>query len=139
MSDARAVASGLFCLFFAAIVGAALLWTRDAGLMPLLVGFPGLALSLLQLRDDIRESQQAPVQIPRAALRLLGFVLAFVIVTLVIGLLSGAFVGIAVFLRTRERTSYRFAILIATLYTGIAWLLFEVVLELSLFDGVLLT
>ena len=139
MSDARAVVSGLFCLFFAGIVGAALTWSRDTGLLPLLVGVPGLALSLLQLRGDIRESRQAPTQIPRAALRLLAYVLAFVIATLAIGLLPGAFIGIAVFLRTGERTSYRFAFLIATLYTGIAWLLFEVVLELSLFDGILLT
>ena len=139
MSDARAIASGLFCLFFAGIAGAALVWSRDTGLVPLLVGVPGLALSLLQLREDIRESRQAPKPIPTAALRRLAYVLAFVIVTLLIGLLPGAFVGIAVFLRVSERTSFLFAILISALYTGIAWLLFEVVLELTLFEGFLLT
>ena len=139
MSDARAIVSGLFCLFFAAIVAAALGWSRDTGLTPLLVGGPGLVLSLLQLRDDIRQSRRAPIRIPPAALRLMGSFLGFVLVTLAIGLLAGAFVCIAVFLRAYERTGYGFAIAMATLYTGLAWLLFDVVLELTLFGGILFT
>lgn len=139
MSDARAVVSGLFCLFFAGIVAAALGWSRDTGLAPLLVGGPGLVLSLLQLRDDIRNSRRAPMRIPPAALRLLAAFLGFVLVTLAIGLLPGAFVCIAVFLRVYEHTGYGFALAMAAAYTGIAWLLFDIVLELTLFGGILFT
>lgn len=139
MSDARPLASGLLCLFFAGIVAAALGWSRDTGLAPMLVGVCGLVLSLLQLRDDIRESRRAPKRIPPAALVLLGWFLGFVIVTLAIGLLPGAFVCIAIFLRMYERTSYGFAFVTATLFSGLAWLLFDVVLELSLFAGILFT
>ena len=69
----------------------------------------------------------------------MGSFVGFVVVTLAIGLLAGAFVCIAVFLRVYERTGYGFAIAMAALYTGVAWLLFDVVLELTLFGGILFT
>ena len=139
MGDARVLVSGMFCLFFAGIVVAALGWSRDTALAPLLVGGPGLVLSLLQLRDDIRRSRRSPMRIPPAALRLMAWFLGFVLVTLAIGLLPGAFVCIAVFLRMYERASHQFALSVAALYTGLAWLLFDVVLELTLFGGILFT
>lgn len=139
MGDARAVVSGIMCVFFAGIVAIALGWSRGAGLAPLVVGISGLVLSLLQLSDDIRTSRHTPMWIPRAALVLIGWLAGFVLVTLAIGLLAGAFVSIAAFLRFHERDAYGFAFAIAAVYTGLAWLLFDRVLKLSLFHGIFFT
>jgi hypothetical protein len=139
MGDARAVVSGIMCVFFAGIVAIALGWSRGAGLAPLVVGISGLVLSLLQLSDDIRASRHTPTRIPRPALVLVAWITGFVFVTLAIGLLPGAFVSIAAFLRLHERASLGFAITIAAIYSGIAWLLFDRILEQSLFQGMLFT
>jgi hypothetical protein len=139
MGDARAVVSGIMCLFFAGIVAVALGWSRDTGLAPLVVGIPGLVLSFLQLTEDMRVSRQTPDRFPRPALVLVGWIAGFVFLTLAIGLLAGASVSIAAFLRLHERASLGMAIAIAVIYTGIAWLLFDSILEQSLFQGMLFT
>jgi hypothetical protein len=135
MGDARTVVSGIMCVFFAGIVVMALSWSRGAGLAPLAVGSLGLVLSVLQLVDDMRRSRRTAIWIPRAAAILVGWFAGFVLVTLAIGLLAGAFVSIAAFLRLHERDGYGFAFTVAAVYTATAWLLFGVVLELSLFPG----
>jgi hypothetical protein len=139
MGDERTVVSGIMCVFFAGIVAFALSWSRSAGLAPLAVGIPGLVLSLLQLADDMRASRRTPMRIPKAAFILVGWLTGFVLVTMAIGLLAGAFVSIAAFLRLHERDGYSFAFAVAAVYTATAWVLFDVVLELSLFPGILFT
>jgi hypothetical protein len=137
MGDARAIVSGLMCLFFAGIVVIALSWSRGAGLAPLAVGILGIVLSLLQLASDMRSSRHTPMRIPKAALVLAGWFVGFVFVTLAIGLMAGAFVGITAFLRLHERTGFGFALTVAVIYTATAWLLFSEVLGLGLFPGLL--
>ena len=139
MGDARAVVSGIMCVFFAGIVAIALSWSRGAALAPLAVGISGLVLSLLQLVDDMRTSRHTQMRIPRAAFILVGWFAGFVLVTLAIGLLAGAFVSIAAYLRLYEHKGYSFAFAVAAVYTATAWLLFDMVLELSLFPGFFFT
>lgn len=135
MGDLRAVVSGAMCVFFTGIIVIALSWPRDTGLAPLAVGILGIVLSLLQLASDLRTSRHAPMQIPRAALVLVGWFIGFILVTLAIGLMAGAFVAITAFLRLYERASFGFALTVAAVYTATIWLLFDEVLGLSLFPG----
>lgn len=137
MGDARAVVSGIMCLFFAGIVLFALGWSRGAGLAPMVVGIAGLVLSFLQLADDLHTMRREPTKTPRVAIILIGWLAGFVCVTLIFGLLAGAFLSIAAFLRGQERTTYGMAVSVAAIYTAMVWLLLEIVLELTLFPGLL--
>lgn len=139
MGDARAVVSLVMCLFFASIVAFAMNWASGTSLAPLAVGGSGLALSILQLAQDLRESRRDTLRIPRVAIVLVAWLSGFVIVTLALGLLVGPLLGIAAFLRLHVRASHRFAFGVALAYTVTVWFLFEVVLQLSLFPGLLLT
>jgi uncharacterized membrane protein YGL010W len=127
------------CLFFVGIVAYAMSWSGGTGLAPLAVGGSGLALSILQFIQDMRESRRNPIRVPIAAMILVAWLIGFVIATLAFGLLAGPFLSIAAFLRLNVRTSHGFAFSVALAYTVSVWLLFDVVLQLRLFPGLLLT
>jgi hypothetical protein len=87
----RASASLTMVVLFAAFVGQALFFRREAAVMPLLIGVPGLILSLAQLIIDIRKTgrpEDEPIlSAPERTIMLwlLGFVLGIIAFGFVIG------------------------------------------------------
>ena|SRR6476620_2521353 len=80
----RILVSGTMTVFFAVFVGLAFTIHHEAAVMPLLVGVPGLVLSLVQLAIEMRKVTviaDEPIFSPRErsiAIWLLGFVLAII-------------------------------------------------------------
>ncbi len=80
----RILVSGIMTVVFAVFVGLAFTIHHEAAVMPLLVGVPGLVLSLVQLVIEMRKvavTADEPIFSPRErsiAIWLLGFVLAII-------------------------------------------------------------
>lgn len=132
--------SGFFTAFFIGIAAGALQFSPSARLMPLAIAAPGALLSLLQLATDLR-LQAAPGDAPsaefsRSTAGMLLWLVMLVAASISLGLLVGCWLFITAFL-VRARYRVVVSILTATLFSTLAYLIFTVILGVSLHQGLL--
>jgi tetrahydromethanopterin S-methyltransferase subunit E len=135
-----AVLSATFVVIFAsAAVVAKLNYPAEAASMPLFIGAVGAALSLLQLVVELRASRGAhEEQIDlRKDLPIYLWVWAFVGAVVGFGFIIAAPLMLFAYLRWRSRESWWLCLLLSAAVFGILYGLFETVLGVPLFEGLL--
>jgi tripartite tricarboxylate transporter TctB family protein len=133
-----AVLSAVFVVIFAsAAVVAKLNYPAEAASMPLFIGGIGTALSFLQLIVELRASRGAhEEQIDlRKDLPIYLWVWAFVGAVVAFGFVIAAPIMLFAYLRWRSRESWWLSVLLSAAIFGILYGLFETVLGVPLFEG----
>jgi hypothetical protein len=131
--------SGLLCLFFSAYALLALDFSPTARIAPLAFSLPGGLLAFLQFYSDLTRTPPAAGDQTTApgARGVLLWLAGLVAAAIFLGLLPGCWLFIAAWLRLRERRGLGFALTVASVFCGTAYLLFDVLLGLSLHTGLL--
>ena len=140
--QSRIIISFTLCVFFAIFIAFALDYAPEARLMPLTVGIPALLLSLLQLCQDIFPANDAGREDPssndkKQILIMLGWFAGLVLATVMFGVLPAGWLFIFTFLRYQHRQSLWYALIIATSFILLIHLLFEVLLNVELLQGLI--
>lgn len=142
--DGRISLSALMVAIFAGFVALAAGYAPEARLAPLVVGVPGLLLSLAQLARDIRDRMAAragdgagPEAGDRApgSLPMILWFAAFVIASIGFGVVLAAPVLIFAFLRFDRGESLGLSLVIAISFAATIYLLFETVMGIGLPGG----
>jgi hypothetical protein len=133
-----ALLSGTFLVIFAsAALVARLSYPAAAASMPMIIGGVGAALSLLQLIRELRASRGAyEEQIDlRKDLPIYLWVWAFVIAVVAFGFVIAAPVMLFAYLRWRSAEAWWLCLLLPAAVLAILYGLFETVLGVPLFEG----
>jgi len=128
---------------FVAMVGIASQYPPDARFMPFIVGIPAIALCLLQLGLDFRDSLRSKTPAPEAhgertvrrEMIMGGYFIGLVGGLLLFGFLLAVPVFVAVFLRHWAQTSWRFALGLTAAASVILYTVFVRVLGVALHPG----
>lgn len=127
-------------VFTSAVLVAKLRFPAQAASMPLAVGGCGAALSLLQLIRELQASRSAAYQEQinlRKDVPVYLWVWAFVIAVVAFGFVLAAPVMLFTYLRLRSREPWWLCIVLSLGVLGLLYGLFEVVLGVPLFEGLL--
>lgn len=132
--------TGMMLAIFVAMVGIALQYPPDARFMPLVVGIPAIALCLLQLGLEFRDSagSEAPSEGAielRRELVMWAYFVALVAGILVFGFLLTIPVFVFVFLRHWAQASWRFALGLTAAASLVLYLVFVQGLGVVLHPG----
>jgi len=130
--------SGTFLVIFAsAALVAKVNYPAEAASMPLIIGGVGAALSLLQLVRELRASRGAyEEQIDlRKDLPIYLWVWAFVLAVVAFGFVIAAPIMLFAYLRWRSSESWWLCLLLPAVVLAILYGLFEKVLGVPLFEG----
>lgn len=132
--------TGVMLAIFVAMVGIALQYPPDARFMPLVVGVPAIALCLLQLGLDFRDSarSEAPADGAielRRELVMWAYFIGLLAGILVFGFLLTIPVFVVVFLRHWAQASWRFALGLTAAASLILYLAFVQGLGVALHPG----
>ena len=134
-----AVLCAVFLVIFAsAAVVAKLNYPVEAASMPLIIGGIGAALSLLQLIVSLRESRDAAYEEQidlRKDLPIYLWVWAFVAAVVAFGFVIAAPLMLFAYLRWRSGESWWLCLLLSAAVLAILYGLFETVLGVPLFEG----
>jgi uncharacterized integral membrane protein len=134
-----AVLCAVFLLIFASAAAVAKLnYPAEAASMPLIVGGIGAALSLLQLIVSLRESRSAAYEEQidlRKDLPIYLWVWAFVMAVVAFGFVIAAPAMLFAYLRWRSGEPWWLCLLLAVAVLAILYGLFETVLGVPLFEG----
>lgn len=154
--DGRVGMAFAMVVIFAAMVIMAAGYPATARFLPLVIGIPGLMLATLQLAIEIRRAAREPVPQaaaapadvggdggdPRTRLRREGtlflYLVGLVAAILLLGFVIAAPLFVATFLWLREHESPRVIAMGSFATLAVLYVVFEVLLELSLYRGHLL-
>ena len=132
------ILSGLFVVIFSSAAAVAKLnYPPEAASMPLIIGSVGAVLSLLQLILELRVSRGAyEEQIDlRQDLPIYLWVWAFVLAVVAFGFVIAAPLMLFAYLRWRSAESWWLSLLLPVVVLAILYGLFETVLGVPLFEG----
>jgi hypothetical protein len=132
------ILSGLFVVIFSSAAAVAKLnYPPEAASMPLIIGSVGAVLSLLQLILELRVSRGAyEEQIDlRKDLPIYLWVWAFVLAVVAFGFVIAAPLMLFAYLRWRSAESWWLSLLLPVVVLAILYGLFETVLGVPLFEG----
>jgi len=141
--NGNAVISAIMLVIFSAMLIMAAGYSPEARFMPMIVGFAGAGLSLVQLWR-IFASDRRPARAPqrkenapgwRREARLVGWFAGFLLAIVAFGFLIAAPAMVLGFLLIDRREPPLLAGALAAGCLAILYLVFEVVLELSLYRG----
>jgi hypothetical protein len=127
-------------VFTSAVVVAKLNYPAEAASMPLLIGGCGAALSLLQLILELRASRSAAYEEQinlRKDIPIYLWVWSFVIAIVAFGFVLAAPVMLFAYLRLRSREPWWLCITLSASVWALLYGLFETVLGVPLFEGLL--
>ena len=137
MLEGRILASGIMVAVFAIAVGLSFTYAPDARLLPLVIGIPGLLLSLLQFAKEWREA--APAAIPDAERsrekRMFAWFFLFVGGLVLFGFLIAGPLLVASYLYFSGREKWYVALAAAVFAFAVLYGVFERFLGLPLFEG----
>lgn len=142
--DGRVGISVIMTAGFAGFVATALTYSPDARLAPLTVGIPGLVLCAIQLFLDMRAAgsmRVSPFQDEswlRAA-QLMGWFALFTLSCILFGIPFTALVLVFAFLKLDQKENLRLSLGLSAGFALALYVGFEVILEFSLFGGIVLT
>lgn len=139
------VALGMLAIF-GTMTAIATGFGSKAGFMPLLIGIPAVALSLLQLGIELRKDREAARRraaggvmpagpSPARELTMWGWFLALVGAILAFGFWIAVPAIIAGFLRTQAKRRWASALLAAAVGTGALYVMFGLILQVPLHEG----
>jgi hypothetical protein len=140
--DGRTGMSLIMLAIFAGMVAVASTYPEETRLLPLVIGIPGIVLCLVQVViDGMAAKRVAPdtslSPSPRVIREvvLLGWFLGFLLAVLCFGFLLAGPVMIFAFLYFDQREPLRLAAIMAASGFAVLYLVFETLLELILFPG----
>ncbi len=140
--DGRTSMSLVMLAIFAAMVAVATTYPEETRLLPLVIGIPGIVLCLVQVMIDAMAAQRArpdtslsPSPTAIREVVLLGWFLGFLLAMLCFGFLVAAPVMIFAFLYFDQREPLRLAAIMSAAGFAVLYLVFETLLELILFPG----
>lgn len=143
--DGRTATTLVMLLLFVAACLLALDLPTKAAFMPLLVGIPGALLCAAQLVVDLRrppdpkpEPSADPAAPSRSELEVFLWLGAFLVVLLTCGFVVGGPVLVTAFIRISSRESWTTALFAGAGTLIVLWGVFIWLLQLSLFEGLLL-
>lgn len=136
----------IFSLTLAAVaayaVVAALAWPLKAGLFPLVMGIPLLALALTQLGLDLRDAgepaEAAPQTARRRTLAIFAWMAAFIVLVLLLGFPIAVPFFVFCYLRMQSRAGWGLSIALAAAAWGFFHVVFERLLHFPFEAGLLL-
>jgi len=146
MLEGRILVSAIMVAIFAIAVGLSFTYAPEARLLPLVIGIPGLALSLLQLAKEValtpalkqmREKGMQAVTSEEHAreFRMFAWFFAFVAGLVLFGFPYAGPLLVAAYLYFSGGEKWYVALIAAAIAWGILYGVFERFLGLPLFDG----
>ncbi|MFT7458257.1 MAG: hypothetical protein ACI909_000930 [Planctomycetota bacterium] len=142
--NGRIVLSGLMLFIFSGFLYMTVGYSPAARLMPMVVCIPALVLTAIQLAQDIHElivdiktnniSKSDDQEKQRAVLLICWFA-ALVICSILFGILVSGMIFIFTFLRFNQGKSVRLAITLAGVFILVIYLVFELIVQINLFEG----
>jgi hypothetical protein len=139
MPEGRILVSGIMVLVFAGAVLLSFTYAPEARFLPLVIGIPGLILSIAQLATELRQHPDMVI-IPeerRREAKMFAWFLTFVAGLVFFGFLYAGPVLVAAYLYFSGRERWYSAIAAAVITWGILYGVFERFLGLPLFEGLL--
>ena len=142
--DGRTSMSLVMLAIFVSMVAVASTYPEETRLLPLVIGIPGIVLCLVQVAIDgmaaKRRRAEAALSPSSKAIRevvLLGWFLGFLLAVLCFGFLIAAPVMIFAFLYFDQHEPLRLAAIMAAAGLAVLYFVFETLLELILFNGLI--
>jgi len=138
MLEGRLLVSGIMVVVFATGVGLALTYAPDARFLPLVIGIPGLLLSLVQLVKELRERHPEPAvtgEEHRREGRMFAWFIVFVGGLVLFGFLYAGPALVAAYLYFSGRERWYVALGAAFFAWAVLYGIFEQFLGLPLFEG----
>ena len=139
MLEGRLLVSGIMVVVFATAVLLSLSYAPDARFLPLVIGIPGVLLSVAQLVKELRDHPEivlVPEERRREATMFAWFV-TFVAGLVLFGFMYGGPALVAAYLYFSGRERWYWAIGAAFVTWAILYGIFERFLGLPLFDGLI--
>lgn len=137
MLEGRILVSGIMVVVFATAVLLSFTYAPDARFLPLVIGIPGLLLSVVQLVKELRDNPGVVI-IPaerRREARMFAWFIGFVAGLVLFGFLYAGPALVAVYLYYSGRERWYTALAAAFVTWAILFGVFERFLGLPLFDG----
>lgn len=137
MLEGRIFVSGIMVVIFATAVLLSLGYAPDARFLPLVIGIPGLLLSVAQLIKELRDHPAIRI-VPgehRREIRMFAWFVTFVAGLVLFGFLYAGPVLVAAYLLFSGRERWYMALGAAFVTWAILYGVFEQFLGLPLFDG----
>jgi small-conductance mechanosensitive channel len=141
MLEGRILTSAIMVAIFAIAVGLAFTYSSDARFLPLVIGIPGLVLSLVQFVKEWRERRPPPVVTPeehRREGKMFAWFIAFVGGLILFGFLYAGPLLVAAYLYFAGREKWYVALAAALFAWAVLYGIFERFLGLPLFEGLVL-
>jgi hypothetical protein len=137
MLEGRLLISGLMVAVFAVAVGLSFTYAPEARLLPLVIGIPGLLLSIIQLIKEMRERGVPVVTSEEHAreFRMFGWFILFVGGLVLFGFPYAGPLLVAAYLYFSGGEKWYVALIAAILAWSILYGVFERFLGLPLFEG----
>jgi hypothetical protein len=137
MVEGRKVTAALMVAIFAIMVSVALTYAPDARFLPLVIGIPGLALSVLQLAVEMRTKgdKEFTAADRRAELKMFAWFVFFVVGIILFGFPYAGPAMVALYLHFSWREKWYVSLGSALFAWAILFGVFEYVLGLPLFEG----
>jgi len=139
MLEGRLLISGIMLVVFATAVGLAFTYAPDARFLPLVIGIPGLLLSVIQFIKELRDRPEPVVtgEEHKREGRMFAWFILFVGGLVLFGFLYAGPALVAAFLYFSGREKWYVALAAACFAWAVLYGVFEWFLGLPLFDGLL--
>jgi hypothetical protein len=137
MVEGRTVTAGIMLAIFILMVGLALTYPAESRILPLVIGIPGVILSGIQFVTELRtkDGPQTTTAERRAEVRMVGWFVFFVVGIILFGFPYAGPLMVAIYLRLSWREKWYVTLAAAVFAWAILYGVFEEVLGLPLFEG----
>ncbi|HMI95820.1 MAG TPA: tripartite tricarboxylate transporter TctB family protein [Micropepsaceae bacterium] len=137
MVEGRTLTAGIMFAVFVVMVGLALTYPQDARFLPLVIGIPGLVLSGAQLAIELRTrpDKEFTAENRKAEWKMFGWFVLFVVVIILFGFPYAGPIMVAVYLHFSWRERWYVSLGSALFAWAVLYGVFEYVLGLPLFEG----
>ena len=139
MVEGRTLTAGIMVAVFVTMVGLALTYPQDARFLPLVIGIPGLVLSIVQLFTELR-ARPEPAVTPeehRREGRMFAWFFVFVGSLVLFGFLYAGPALVAAYLYFSGKERWYVALIAAAFAWAVLYGVFEQFLGLPLFEGLI--
>ena len=138
MVEGRIITAGIMLAIFATMVGVALTqYDGDTRFMPLVIGVPGLILSLIQFVVELRakSGERLTAEEKRATVRMFGWFFAFLAGIILFGFPYAGPIVVMLYLRLSWHEKWYVCLAAGLLAWSVLYGVFEHFLGLPLFEG----
>ena len=139
MVEGRVVVAGIMLLIFAVMVGLAFTYSGEARFLPLVIGIPGLALSLAQFVIELRgkdpEEKVFTAEDSMAEFKMFGWFAVFIFGIILFGFPYAGPIIVALYLHFSWGEKWYVSLGAAAFSWAILHGIFDYVLGLPLFEG----